>query len=313
MASTFTPTGVCRPELPEEEMPATQAERPTDAPLAASDQRTPRQLRPPALARPRRDPRDELVVPGDTGGLTRLGQLGCMTGPQLRFECFGGCKEQNFARRMKRLRTRGLVGVTRFLGMGTNLFWLTPRGADVLVDGGFAPADTLFPRTRAVAAKDLAHHLTIVDATLLALRGIPLTAAQIEPSWLFQRLNQPEPEAIPDLLLSTPGKAGRTHHLAYEIDLASETLKVFIPKLVKLGRVLTGRANGGTSAVVILTRGSGRASSIARAIDALAVPIDVPVLVRELPRGGALDREALAAVMSRGGESPGGAPSARSP
>jgi hypothetical protein len=309
MANDELPTGVCRPELSLETLEDHLRPPMIGAPDAASHQQPPEQLRPPAVAVPRREPRDEPLAEKDPVGLAMLGRFGCMTAPAIRFECYEGCKESNFSRRLHRWKTRGWVGVHRFLGMGANLPWLTQRGADVLVDGGHAVADELFPRTRVVAAKDLAHHLWIVDLALLALRGIPASYERVEPAWLVQRRHQPEPAAIPDLLLSSAAKgAGKRHLLAFEVDLATESLKVFTPKLEKLISVLAEWSMGGSAAVVILTRGSGRAASIERAVATLPGAGRVPMLVRQLPSGGSPLREALAQVIRRGDKSGEGVP-----
>lgn len=309
VATDHAPAGVCRPELSLEDLKETPVPSSIDAGGATPSQPTPGQLRPPAIATPRRDPRDEPLAVKDVVGLTTLGLLGCMTGPQIRFECYGGCRESNFARRLDRWQARGWVGVTRFLGMGANIIWLTPKGAGALVDGGHAADEHLFPRERAVAAKDLAHHLWIVDLTLLALRGVPAAYERVEPAWLIQRERQPE--AVPDVALSSPLKTpGQRKVLAYEVDLASESTTVFVPKLERLSRVLTTWANGGTAAVVILTRGSGRASSLERAVRARGAAIQVPVVVKLLPTGGSACREALAEVVGRGGKSAEGVPPA---
>lgn len=304
MASNLSYPGVSDPTPALDEMretPMTVSDEPTQAtPL----QRIPGQGRPPGMGSPRRDPRDEALAPLDVQGLVLLGRFGCMTGPQLRFEAYGGCKESNFARRLARWVSRGWVGVTRFLGMGCNLVWLTQKGADALVDDDHASADQLYPRTRAVAAKDLGHHLYIVDVLLLALRGIPRAYDCIDPAWALQRRYQPEPEAIPDVLLSSPAKvSGRRNLLAFEVDLGTEAIKVFAPKLERLSRVLVAWANGGAAAVVILARGAGRAASIEREIAVRSGSCRVPMLVRQLPKGGSLSREALAAVISPRGTS----------
>jgi len=309
MASDQLPTGVCRPELSLETLEDHLGPPMIGAPDATSHQQSPEQLRPPAVAVPRREPRDEILVALDIVGLLALALFGCMTGPQIRFECYGGCKESNFARRLKRWLALGLVGVTRFLGMGCNLVWLTQKGADVLVDGGYATADGLFPRTRGIPPSCLQHHLWIVDLALLALRGIPASYERVEPAWLLQRRHQPEPAAIPDLLLSSAAKgAGKRHLLAFEVDLATESLKVFTPKLEKLIGVLAEWSMGGSAAVVILTRGSGRAASIERAVATLPGAGRVPMLVRQLPSGGSPLREALAQVIRREDKSGEGVP-----
>ena len=309
-ASNALLTGVSDPTPALDEMRETLSTASNEPTQVKLPQRIPAQGRPPGMGTPRRDPRDEVLVPLDVLGLVLLGRFGCMTGPQLRFEGYGGCKESNFARRLARWVARGWVCLMRFLGMGCNLVWLTQRGADALVDGGFATADQLFPRTRVVAAKDLAHHLYIVDLCLLALRGIPRAYQSVEPAIAIQRRLQPQPEAIPDVLLSSPSKVtGRRNLLAFEVDLGTEAVQVFGKKLEAASRVLTEWANGGAANVVILTRGSGRASSIERELAARAVAIRVPMVVRQLPRGGSLNREALAAVISRRGTSSDGTPS----
>jgi hypothetical protein len=250
---------------------------------------------------PRRDPRDEAIVEADVIGLLILALLQCLTQPQLRKWCYPGRKESNVSRRIHRWLRLGLVGVERFLGMGCNLLFITERGVDALVDGGHARRSELFPRNRPIAAKDLSHHLYIADAALLAKRGVPMADPEkVEPAWLLQRRHVPAPAAVPDLLVtSAPNASGRKSLIAYEVDLATESKKVFVEKLGKLAKVLLEWSAGGKPSVIILTRGSGRKAALEQAV----AKLPVPMLVKLLPKGGPNSMEALAKVLSRGGKS----------
>lgn len=218
---------------------------------------------------------------------------------QLLTACYEGRSEAGLSRRIHRWLRHKLVGVERFMGMGANVIYLTEKGARVLADGGHATAAALFPRTRPIALKDLGHHLTIVDLVILALRGVPFSATVIRPAWLLQREIVPPPPAIPDLLLAGRDRTtGRAIVLAYEVDLGTEPLKVFLPKLSTLSDLLPDWARGGVARVCILTRGAGRAALISRAVSGLAVPMAVELLPKATGRA---SLTALAEVLSRGG------------
>lgn len=306
MASDLPPTGVPGPERTLADEPTDPQAPPSGGLRAASADGTPASLRHPVARAQPRSPMDEALAPKDVPGIRTALQLGCVSGPQLREEVYGRCRESNFARRLKRWKARGWAGSSRFLGMGVNLIWGTAKGAAVLEEGGHARPDELFPRTRPVAPKDLVHHGVICDLWFLARRGVPRRYETAEPAWLLQR-REPDLPAIPDLLLSSPGRhSGQRHLLAFEVDLASENLTVFLKKLPKLGQVLVSKAAGGSAAVIALVRGAGRAVSLERQLAALAEPMPVPVAVRLLPASGSYSREALAAVISRSGKSPDG-------
>lgn len=222
---------------------------------------------------------------------------------QLHLACYQGRSEANLSRRVHRWLKHKFVGVERFMAMGCNQLWLTETGARVLIEGEHAPADELFPRTRPIAQKDLGHHLTIVDLSILARRGVPFPATVVQPAWLLQRLRVPAPPAIPDLLLAAKnaGGSGMTV-LVYEVDLGTEPLKVFVPKLELLADLLPEWAAGGRARVCILTRGTGRATAIRQAVAGLKVPIAVELLPRTSGRASlAALEEVLSREGSRGG------------
>jgi len=166
--------------------------------------------------------------------------------------------------------------------MGCNQLWLTERGSRLLVNYGYAEEDDLFPRTRPIAAKDLGHHLAIVDLCVLAKRGIPFVASSILPDWVTRRRMEPAPPVVPDLLLVAPprqGHAQRTRIVAYEVDLGTESVKgVFLAKLEMEAAWLGTYASGGNAWIVILTRGVSRAEALRRAVADLPVPVVVELL-----------------------------------
>lgn len=282
------------------ELPATLEAPVTGMPRAiAGEAGTAGRPRPPA-ARPRRDPRDSVDLNEfDVAGLTFIGQYQTVLQGQLAEACYPGRSEAVVSRRVKRWRKYKLVGVERFMAMGCNMLFLTERGVAALEDGGHASSKVLFGRTKPIAVKDLAHHLTIVDLAILAHRSVPFAASVIRPAWRLQRDIYPPPPAIPDLLLATrhPRGAGQVL-LAYEVDTSSEPLKVFVPKLQILAGLLPDWADGGTARVCILTRGSGRAAALGRAVADLGVEMAVVLLPRATGRASLVG---LAEVLSGSG------------
>ncbi|HNX50761.1 MAG TPA: replication-relaxation family protein [Thermoanaerobaculaceae bacterium] len=253
----------------------------------------PERPRPPATARPRRDPRDDVhLVDQDIAGLRFIGEHQCVLQGQLAEACYPGRSEAVVSRRVHRWLLTDVVGLDRFLAMGCNQLWLTERGARVLVGYGHAREESLFPRTRPIAAKDLGHHLTIVDLCVLARRGVPFVAASILPDWATRRRMVPAPPVVPDLLLIAPPHGGHPARVvALEVDLGTESLKkVFLGKLEKLAAWLLANSRGGIVGIVVLTRGEGRAEALRRATAGLPVP----VVVKVLP--GATGRARLAAL-----------------
>lgn len=299
-------SGERRPGLVEGEAPAESAAVSATVPPAPTGAlRTSTQPRPPAIARPRRDPRDEVqLADQDPVGLRFVGENCSVLQKQMSERCYPGRKESIISRRVHRWLRHGLVGHSRFLGMGANVLWLREKGARVLVEGGHARAGDLYPRSRAIPAGVLGHHIWIVDIIIISERGIPLPAERVEPAWLLQRRNDPQPDAVPDVLVTIARKAGNGRALlAYEVDLGTEALKVFVPKLEKLAGVLQSWADGGPTAVTILTRGVGRAAAIERACAELPIPILVKLLPKATGRG---SLTALGLVLSRGAKSSGG-------
>jgi len=235
----------------------------------------------------------------DVPGLCFVGGHQTVLQGQLAEACYQGRSEAVVSRRVHRWLKHKLVGVERFMAMGCNQLWLTERGARVLVNGGHAIAAELFARTRPIPPKDAGHHLTIVDLSILARRGIPFGAKVIRPAWQLQRELVPPPPAIPDLLLAARDTGGLGMVvLAYEVDLGTEPLKVFVPKLAVLGDLLPAWADGCPTAACILTRGAGRAVALRRAVSGLGVPMVVELLPRAAGRA---SLAALAEVLSRRG------------
>lgn len=235
----------------------------------------------------------------DIPGLTFVGGHQTVLQGQIAEECYRDRSEAVLSRRVHRWLKHKLVGVDRFMAMGCNQVWLTEKGARVLVEGGHARAGDLFARTRPIAPKDLGHHLTIVDLSILARRGVPFTATVIQPAWLLQRVLVPAPPAVPDLLLATRNTGGPGMVvLAFEVDTGSEPLKVFVPKLAVLADLLPQWAAGGPARVCILTRGAGRATALRQATASLGVPIAVELLPRATGRA---SLAALEEVLTRGG------------
>ncbi len=293
MAATTHP-GERRPGIAPGEPPAAP-DTATEAPGQGQAESTgnPERPRPPATAQPRRYPQDDVhLADQDPEGLYFVGRHQCVLQGQLAKACYEDRSEAVVSRRVHRWLRAGIVGLDRFLAMGCNQLWLTVRGSRLLVNHGHAEEDDLFPRTRPIAAKDLGHHLAIVDLCVLARRGIPFSAASILPDWVTRRGMDPAPPVVPDLLLVAPPRHGqRARIVAYEVDLGTESVKgVFQVKLEKEAAWLLTYASGGIARIVILTRGVSRAEALRRAV----ADLPVPVVVELLPK--ASGRASLAAL-----------------
>jgi hypothetical protein len=235
---------------------------------------------PPTL--PRRDPRCVVVLPErDYEALRFIGAWYQVAQYQLEDAVFAGRSPTVTSRCVRRLLTAGFIIVERWNRIGLNLIRLTTRGRTALLDRGIEDERVFVPE-KAVAVKDLAHHLWIVDVGLI-LRGLPV-ALDVGPCWLLRRrLAATRAAAIPDLLALRSDDDGATDAvIAVEIDLGGERLKnVFVPKLGVLRDLLASWAGQQTAAIIVLTVGPRRIAALTAALD--AQPHPVPVAVFPLP------------------------------
>lgn len=186
------------------------------------------------------------------------------------------------SRCVRRLANAGYIAVERWNRIGLNLLRSTTRGRTALLVYGVDDSAIFVPE-KAVAVKDLAHHLWIVDAGLM-LRHLSLRM-DVAPCWSLRRkLAALRPAAIPDLLAFRHALTGETEAaLAVEVDLGGEGLKnVLVPKLTVLRDTLAGWAGEQPAVVIVLTVGPRRIAALNAALAAL--PHQVPVFVFPLPR-----------------------------
>jgi hypothetical protein len=233
-------------------------------------------------AAPPRDPRSAVTLPDrDYDALQFTAAWYQVAQYQLEDAVFPGRSPTIASRCVRRLRAAGFIAVERWNRIGLNLIRVTARGRTALLARGVGD-DAIFVPEKAVAVKDLAHHLWIVDAGLM-LRRIPVRM-QTTPCWGLRRsLAALRPAAIPDILALRLSTADDTEAvIAIEVDLGGERLKkVFVPKLAVLRDTLAGWASGQPAAVIVLTVGSRRISALRAAIEAQVH--HVPAFVFALP------------------------------
>jgi len=234
------------------------------------------------LVAPARDPRAATTLPErDYEALQFTAAWYQVAQYQLEDAIFPDRSPTIASRCVRRLRAAGYIAVERWNRVGLNLIRVTARGRSALVDRGVSD-EAIFVPEKAVAVKDLAHHLWIVDAGLM-LRRLPV-CVDATPCWgLRRRLAALRPAAIPDLLALRLGANGETEAaIAIEVDLGGERLKkVFVPKLAVLRDALAGWASGQPAAVIVLTVGARRISALRVAIEAQVH--HVPAFVFALP------------------------------
>ncbi|HET8774703.1 MAG TPA: hypothetical protein VFP80_12955 [Thermoanaerobaculia bacterium] len=244
-------------------------------------------------AAPPRDPRSIGDLPArDYDALRYIAAWYQVAQYQLEDAVFAGRSATIASRSVRRLAAAGYVAVERWNRVGVNLLRVTARGRGALIERG-GEERAIFVPEKAVALKDLAHHLWIVD-TGRALQGL---AARLEvaPCWSLRRnLAALKPAAIPDLLALRSGSAGATvAAVAVEVDLGGEGLRnVLVPKLALLRETLGGWAGGQAAAIIVLTVGPRRIAALNAALERL--PHRIPIVVLPLPR--AVGKPALAGL-----------------
>jgi hypothetical protein len=235
-----------------------------------------------AAVAPPRDPRAAVVLPErDYAALRYIGAWYEVAQYQLEDAIFPERSPTIASRCVRRLLEARFIVVERWNRVGLNLIRLTSRGRMALLERG-CEDDSIFVPERAVALKDLAHHLWIVDAGLM-LRALPVEM-NVAPCWMLRRrLAATRPPAIPDLLALRSDASGTTDAvIAVEIDLGGERLKnVFVPKLGVLRDLVGSWAGQQAAAIIVLTVGPRRIAALNVAIE--AQPHTVPIAVFALP------------------------------
>ncbi|HVF39328.1 MAG TPA: replication-relaxation family protein, partial [Gemmatimonadaceae bacterium] len=194
------------------------------------------------------------ILPRDIEAFALVGRFRMLTRQQLKGWLFADVSETIVTRFFDRATERCYLGVERLHGNGIQVCWLTKKGRDFLVEGGYAPAADLFPAIGPVPAKDFAHTVEIVNAALAMRRRTP-APDELLPAWMVQRMFAGKLTVWPDLLClwkphaSDPGAA-----LAIEVDLGGEPVKtVVVPKTLELIAFLDASASRGVAAILLLT------------------------------------------------------------
>lgn len=226
-------------------------------------------------------PKKHRILPRDTEAYALVGRFRMMTRQQLKSWLFDDVSETVMTRFFDRATERGYLGVERLHGNGIQVCWLTKKGRDFLVDGGYTPASDLFPASGPVPAKDFEHTVEIVIAALAMHRRTP-APDELLPAWAVQRLFQGKLTVWPDLLcLWKPTDEDPAAVLAIEVDLGGEPVKtVLLPKTLELIDLLNTWTTGVSAAILLLTPTRRRRDSLREAL-APAVG-DFPLLVETL-------------------------------
>jgi hypothetical protein len=208
------------------------------------------------------------ILPRDIDAYGLVGRFRMLTRQQLKCWLFAEVSETMVTRFFDRSTARGYLGVERLHGNGIQVCWLTKKGRDFLVDGGYAASD-LFPASGPVPAKDFEHTVEIVNAALAMRRRTP-APDELLPAWSVQRLFAGKLTVWPDLLClwkprdDDPGSA-----LAIEVDLGGEPVKtVLVPKTLELIGFLSGWTAGAPAAILLVTATQRRRDSLREALAA---------------------------------------------
>lgn len=207
------------------------------------------------------------ILPRDIEAYVLAGRFRMLTRQQLKGWLFADVTEAMVTRFFDRSTERGYLGVERLQGNGIQVCWLTKKGRDFLVDGGYAAASDLFPASGPVPAKDFEHTVEIVNAAL-AMRGRVPAPDELLPAWTVQRLFAGKLTVWPDLLcLWKPREDDGGSALAIEVDLGGEPVKtVLVPKTLELIGFLTGWTAGAPAAILLLTATARRRDSLREAL-----------------------------------------------
>jgi len=212
-------------------------------------------------------PKKHRILPRDIEAYALVGRFRMMTRQQLKSWLFPEVSETMVTRFFDRATERGYLGVERLHGNGIQVCWLTKKGRDFLVGGGYAAASDLFPASGPVPAKDFAHTVEIVNAAHAMHRRTP-APDELLPAWMVQRLFAGKLTVWPDLLcLWKPNGANPGAVLAIEVDLGGEPVKtVVVPKTLELTRFLTGLTMVAPAAILLLASTEHRRESLCKTL-----------------------------------------------
>ena len=229
-----------------------------------------------------RDPRNSAKLsPRDVEALLFIGEGYEVAQYQLHEAVFRRRSEVVVSRFVRRWVARGFLLAERWNNIGVNRVRLTSLGRDELVSRSFAKESQLFAPRKGVALKDIAHTLWINDLRIVFRQCVPEFDVVL-PAWALQRRFSPVPRAIPDVLAVRSPQADNAGHLvAAEVDLGGERLNaIFLPKLVRLQKLVREWAADAPSQIVVFTRGAQRAALLEQF--AAQIP-EIPISVALLP------------------------------
>ena len=208
-----------------------------------------------------------------------VGRFRMLSRAQVKRWLFGRLSDPIVTRSIKRVTSRGYLGVERLHGNGIQVLWLRREGKDLLIDRGTPPAD-LFEASRPAAAKDFEHTLAIGDVAVWLLTNGP-PADELLPAWAVQRLFGGVSKSIPDLIAiwRHPGAAQTAAVMVIEVDLGTEPIKsVLGPKLQKLTEFSNVMFRGAAVATVIFAHSERRRQSLLRLASEMGIAVDVRLL-----------------------------------
>jgi len=230
----------------------------------------------------RRDPRQIVQpTPRDLRVLHRIVTAQWLAQYQAHILEFDGLSETVVSRSLKRLRDPGFVIAYRF-GRGTNLLRATDAGASYLIERGLATESEVFVPRRRFDPRQLAHHLSVVDAFVALHRLSPRST--IVTCWQLRRRFASTTVPIPDLLVANPSTLGV---VAVEIDRGTESLggpRGLVEKLERLTSSKEIWAESRTRATLVLTIGRKRIESLRSRLQTANLPVSVLELPTEVGR-----------------------------
>jgi len=231
-----------------------------------------------------RDPRQTVEPTArDIRVLGHIGSMEWLAQYQIHMLEFDGKSETVVSRCTGRLWTPGYCRKEQW-GRGINLWRLTQAGADYLQEWGVL-AEDIFVSRRKFDHRQLAHHLSIIDAYIAVRRVQPDCVVQV--CWQLRRRLANRNVPIPDLLVANSATNGV---LAIEIDRGTESLggaSGLVEKLRRLAAFEDLWMGATTRGILVLTVGKSRIESLrTRLLDSrgLGVPITVLALPLEVGR-----------------------------
>ncbi|MFA6954314.1 MAG: replication-relaxation family protein [Thermoanaerobaculia bacterium] len=240
-----------------------------------------------------RDPRQTVEPTArDVRVLARIAAGEWLAQYQIHVLEFDGKSETVVSRSTRRLWTRGLIRIERFRGQGINLTRLTEAGADYLLERKGATAAAIFVSRRKFDPRQLAHHLSVIDA-FVALKRVQY-GCRVLTCWQLRRSLANRNVPIPDLLVANLATNGT---VAIEIDRGTESLggaSGFVEKLRRLAEFEELWGGATTRAIVVLTLGKSRLESLRSRLSGGTSVTSVPVTVLALPQE--VGRPAIAAL-----------------